>query len=83
VILYGCLPFGFLPFSEMSFTKKEGIPQTMQHLDEFSKENIYEWLKENKENANVVAPLTVVAAGLNQELIKQYTHRKQPTVSLR
>lgn len=73
----------FLPLSEMSFAKTERISQTMQHLEEFTKEEIHEWLEENKQKANVVAPLTLVTAGLNQEFIKQHTPRNQGKVSLR
>lgn len=73
----------FLPLAEMSFAKKERIAQPVQHLNEFSKEEIFEWLKENEEKANIVAPLTLVTSGLNDKFIKQHTQRKQQNVSLR
>lgn len=67
----------------MSFAKKERISQPVQHLDEFDKEEIFEWLKENKEKTKTVAPLTLVTPGLNTEFIKPHTQRKKESVSLR
>lgn len=72
----------FVPLAEMCFAKKEKIAQQHVHLDEFGKDKIFQWLHDNKEKANVVSPLTLVTAGLNEEFIKKHTERKKANVSL-
>ncbi|KAG4076484.1 hypothetical protein HA402_014448 [Bradysia odoriphaga] len=70
----------FVPLAEMNFAKTERINRTTDSLQEFSKEEIFDWLKENKEKANTIAPLTLVTPGLNAEFIKQRTERKKQNV---
>ncbi|KAG4073405.1 hypothetical protein HA402_005568 [Bradysia odoriphaga] len=38
--------------------------------EKFSKEEVFHWLKENKEKSNIIAPLTLVTPGLNVEFVK-------------
>lgn len=75
----------FLPLAEMSFAKTERLPPTtpqpMEDLQEFTQEEIFEWLKENKEKTKTISPLTLVTAGLNAEFVKPRTERKNANVS--
>lgn len=65
----------FLPLAEMCFAKNERIPQSAPLLDEFNKEEISDWVRENKEKAKIISPLTLVTPDINQEFIKKRTER--------
>lgn len=67
----------------MSFAKIERVGQDVKQLTEFSKDEIFEWVKENKEKTNAAAPLTLVTPGLNLEFKKPHTERKKKDVSLK
>lgn len=71
----------FLPLAEMSFAKTERVPQPLELLEEFGQNEIFDWVKENKEKSNIVAPLTLVIPDLNREFIKQKTQRNRSEVS--
>lgn len=72
----------FVPLAEMFFAKKERVVQDRVQLSEFDKDEIFNWLKENKENTNVASPLILVTPGLNLEFKKPHTERNKPDVSL-
>lgn len=72
----------FVPLAQMKFAKKERLAPVQMQLNEFDKAEIYDWLKENKENCNAPSPLTLVTSGLNLEFKKPHTERRRGNVSL-
>lgn len=72
----------FVPLADMRFQKTERIGHNLKFQPEFTTDEIYEWVKENKENCSI-SPLSLITPGLNLEYNNTASRESKENVSFK